>query len=45
MDNQQQPRRNEDQQKVEPRSEQRPFDPWEQAFNSDFQKNERNFEY
>lgn len=45
MDNQQQPHQSDEREKVEPKSEQRPFDPWEQAFRRDFQKNERDFEF
>ncbi|MGH0345470.1 hypothetical protein NKY44_16910 [Sinorhizobium meliloti] len=45
MDNQQQPQQSEDPNTIEQQCEQRPFSPWEQAFNRDLEKNDREFDY
>lgn len=45
MDNQQRQRETEEREKVDQRQDDRPFDPWEQAFKREFQKNERDFEF
>ncbi|WP_429809865.1 hypothetical protein [Ensifer sp. B1-9] len=43
MDNQQRQDNFKEQEELPP--EERPFDPWEQAFNRDFRKHERDFEF
>lgn len=45
MDNQQHQNEAQERKKTEQKSDEQLFDPWEQAFNCDFQKNEREFEF
>lgn len=45
MDNQQHQNETEERKNAEPKSEVRRYDPWEQAFNRDLQKNDRDFEF
>ncbi|WP_210183661.1 hypothetical protein [Ensifer sp. LC384] len=45
MDNQQRQREPEEREKADPRQDDRPFDPWEEAFKRDFQKHEREFDF
>lgn len=44
MDSQQRQREAEEKQPV-PQRDNQPFDPWEQAFNRDFEDKERDFEF
>ncbi|MFK3965662.1 hypothetical protein ACI2KT_18860 [Ensifer adhaerens] len=45
MDNQQKQTEADERKEAEPKSEERRFDPWEQAFSRDFQRQERDFEF
>lgn len=45
MDNEQRKSEADEREKVDPRHDERPYDPWEETFKRDFQKQEREFDF